>query len=155
MSLGNISSCNTSLYLITLVGQHFLKNNEVVDAIVSKAAIRSTDIVLEIGCGTGVMTKRLLEQGKKVNVVEIDPRMIAEVQKLVQGTTSEKKLNIIHGDALKVELPFFDVSNRGVFSRERVCYESNVRTPDSHTHSTPTCFCRYVVQTSRIKFHQL
>ncbi len=43
-----------------------MKNNEVVDAIVSKAAIRSTDIVLEIGCGTGVMTKRLLEQGKKV-----------------------------------------------------------------------------------------
>ena len=49
------------------LGQHFLKNNEVVDAIVGKAAIRSTDIVLEIGCGTGVMTKRLLEQGKKVS----------------------------------------------------------------------------------------
>ncbi len=41
--------------------------------------------------------------------MEIDPRMIAEVQKLVQGTPSEKKLNIVHGDALKVELPFFDV----------------------------------------------
>ncbi len=50
-----------------IIGQHFLKNNEVVDAIVAKAAIRSTDVVLEIGCGTGVMTKRLLEQGKKVN----------------------------------------------------------------------------------------
>ncbi len=47
----------------------------------------------------------------QINVVEIDPRMIGEVQKLVQGTPLEKKLNIIHGDALKVELPFFDVSN--------------------------------------------
>ena len=41
--------------------------------------------------------------------MEIDPRMIAEVQKLVQSTPLEKKLNIVHGDALKVELPFFDV----------------------------------------------
>ena len=45
----------------------------------------------------------------QVNCVELDVRMIAEVQKLVQGTPLEKKLTIIHGDALKVELPFFDV----------------------------------------------
>jgi 18S rRNA (adenine1779-N6/adenine1780-N6)-dimethyltransferase len=42
----NLITPNTSL------GQHFLKNPAVVTAIVDKAAIRNTDIVLEIGPGT-------------------------------------------------------------------------------------------------------
>jgi 18S rRNA (adenine1779-N6/adenine1780-N6)-dimethyltransferase len=42
----NLITPNTSL------GQHFLKNPAVVAAIVEKAAIRNTDVVLEIGPGT-------------------------------------------------------------------------------------------------------
>lgn len=42
--------------------------------------------VLEIGPGTGNMTVKLLERAKKVIAVEVDPRMIAEVTKRVQGT---------------------------------------------------------------------
>jgi 18S rRNA (adenine1779-N6/adenine1780-N6)-dimethyltransferase len=65
-------------------GQHFLKNMSVVQAIVAKAAIRPTDIVLEIGPGTGVMTQLLLEKAKKVICCEIDPRMIVELRKRFQ-----------------------------------------------------------------------
>ena len=36
---------------------------------------------LEIGPGTGNMTAKLLDQAKKVIAVEVDPRMIAELQK--------------------------------------------------------------------------
>lgn len=35
-------------------GQHILKNPLVVQSIVQKAGIKSTDVVLEIGPGTGV-----------------------------------------------------------------------------------------------------
>ncbi|KAF0755555.1 hypothetical protein AaE_004926 [Aphanomyces astaci] len=52
---------------------------------------------------------KLLEQAKKVIAVEFDPRMIAEVQKRVQNTEFVQRLHIIHGDAIKVQLPFFDV----------------------------------------------
>lgn len=65
-------------------GQHFLKNMSVVKAIVAKAAIRPTDIVLEIGPGTGVMTQIMLEKAKKVICCEIDPRMIVELRKRFQ-----------------------------------------------------------------------
>lgn len=51
-----------------------------------KSAIRSTDIVLEIGPGTGNMTMKLLEAAKRVIAVELDPRMVVELQKRVQGT---------------------------------------------------------------------
>ena len=42
--------------------------------------------VLEIGPGTGNMTMKLLEEAKKVVAVEVDPRMVTELQKRIQGT---------------------------------------------------------------------
>jgi len=46
-------------------GQHFLKNHAVVKAIVSKAGIKSTDTVLEVGPGAGAMTVPMLEKVRK------------------------------------------------------------------------------------------
>lgn len=55
-------------------GQHILKNPLIIQAMVDKAAIRSTDTVLEIGPGTGNMTVKLLGNASKVIACEIDPR---------------------------------------------------------------------------------
>lgn len=74
-----------------------------------KAAIKSTDVVLEIGPGTGNMTIPLLQKSKKVTAIEYDDRMTREVLKRVEGTNVEHKLSIIQGDAIKVAFPFFDV----------------------------------------------
>jgi len=93
----------------TRVGQHFLKNPAIVKAIVSKASIKPTDVVLEVGPGTGNMTMPLLEASKSVIGVECDPRMIRELLKRVEGTCLEHKLKIIQGDAIKTAFPFFDV----------------------------------------------
>ena len=57
-------------------GQHILKNPQIVQSIVDKAGIKSTDVVLEIGPGTGNLTMRLLECAKKVIAVEVDQRMV-------------------------------------------------------------------------------
>ncbi len=57
-------------------GQHILKNPLVVQSIVDKAAVKSTDVVLEIGPGTGNLTMKLLERARKVVAVEVDPRMV-------------------------------------------------------------------------------
>ncbi|CAN0220160.1 unnamed protein product, partial [Ectocarpus sp. 8 AP-2014] len=77
--------------------------------IVDRAAVKRTDVVLEIGPGTGNLTVRLLERAKRVIAVELDTRMVREVMKRVEGTEWEKSLQIIQGDVLKVPLPFFDV----------------------------------------------
>lgn len=99
----NLITPNTGL------GQHFLKNPAVVTSIVNKAAIKSTDVVLEIGSGTGNLTVPLLERSKKTIAMEYDSRMVREVIKRVESTPLERKLNVIQGDALKVSWPFFDV----------------------------------------------
>ncbi|XP_012227742.1 probable dimethyladenosine transferase [Linepithema humile] len=90
-------------------GQHILKNPLVIQSMVEKAALKPSDIVLEIGPGTGNMTVKMLEKAKKVIACEIDPRMVAELQKRVQGTAYQSKLQIVVGDVLKSELPFFDL----------------------------------------------
>ena len=92
----------------TGIGQHFLKNPAIVDAIVAKAALNPTDTVLEIGPGTGNMTVKMMAAVKRVIAVEFDPRMISELTKRVQGTERASHLQIIHGDAIKVDFPFFD-----------------------------------------------
>ena len=51
----------------------------------SKANLRPTDKVLEVGPGTGNLTVRILEKAKHVTAVEMDPRMAAELTKRVQG----------------------------------------------------------------------
>ena len=52
---------------------------------------------------------QLLAVAKKVIAYEIDPRMVAELQKRVQNTPYKEKLEIVFGDVLKQELPYFDV----------------------------------------------
>lgn len=90
-------------------GQHILKNPLLVDTIVQKSGIMSTDIILEIGPGTGNLTKKLLEAGKSVIAVEVDPRMVLELQRRFQGTPFSNRLKVIQGDVLKCELPYFDI----------------------------------------------
>ncbi|GLT42633.1 hypothetical protein SLA2020_166230 [Shorea laevis] len=90
-------------------GQHILKNPLLVDTIVQKAGIKSTDVILEIGPGTGNLTKKLLEAGKMVIAVELDPRMVLELQRRFQGTPFSSRLKVIQGDVLKTDLPYFDI----------------------------------------------
>lgn len=92
-----------------------------------KANLRPTDIVLEVGPGTGNLTMRILEKAKLCTAVEMDPRMAAELTKRVQGKSvnslgcdlpyhsrflsrpEQRKLNIMIGDFVKADLPYFDV----------------------------------------------
>ncbi|KAJ7145798.1 rRNA adenine dimethylase [Mycena epipterygia] len=90
-------------------GQHILKNPLVAQGIVDKANLRPTDHVLEVGPGTGNLTMRILEKARHVTAVEFDPRMAAELTKRVQGKPEQRKLEIVIGDFVKAELPYFDV----------------------------------------------
>uniref|UniRef100_A0A8C9H054 rRNA adenine N(6)-methyltransferase n=1 Tax=Piliocolobus tephrosceles TaxID=591936 RepID=A0A8C9H054_9PRIM len=89
-------------------GQHLLKNPGILDKIIYAAKIKSSDTVLEIGCGTGNLTVKLLPICKKVITVDIDARMISEVKKrcLYEGYNN---LEVYEGDAIKTHFPRFDI----------------------------------------------
>jgi len=105
----NYGTENYGVRLNKSFGQHFLSSNKIITDIINKADLKPTDIVLEIGPGAGAITYRMLEVVKKVIAVEIDPRHVAELRKRVQGTPYAKKLEIIVGDVLRVDLPHFDI----------------------------------------------
>ncbi|KAJ2794581.1 Dimethyladenosine transferase, partial [Coemansia guatemalensis] len=90
------------------LGQHILINPLVSQGIVDKAHLKQTDTVLEVGPGTGNLTMKILEQAKKVIACEADARLAAELTKRVQGGPFQHKLEILHGDVMKRDLPFFD-----------------------------------------------
>ncbi|KAI9820441.1 MAG: Dimethyladenosine transferase [Thelocarpon impressellum] len=91
------------------IGQHILKNPGIAQAIVEKADLKQSDVVLEVGPGTGNLTVKILEKAKRVIAVEMDARMAAEVTKRVQGKPEQKRLEVLLGDVIKTELPYFDV----------------------------------------------
>lgn len=63
------------------LGQHFLKDDGVAKRIVDSLIIEGKSDVLEIGPGTGVLTKHLLEKPQiRLEVAEIDPESIAALQ---------------------------------------------------------------------------
>lgn len=59
------------------MGQNFLVDPEVVDKIVTAAAVEPGQQVIEIGPGMGVLTRRLLEAGCQVTGVELDRDLAA------------------------------------------------------------------------------
>ncbi|XP_037792599.1 probable dimethyladenosine transferase [Penaeus monodon] len=93
----------------TDLGQHILKNPLIINSMVEKAALKSTDVVLEVGPGTGNMTAKLLEKAKRVIACEVDARMVAELHKRFLNTPYHSKLDIRIGDVLKADLPTFDI----------------------------------------------
>jgi 18S rRNA (adenine1779-N6/adenine1780-N6)-dimethyltransferase len=105
--MANVS--NAIFKMNTDIGQHVLKNPGVATAIVEKADLKQSDVVLEVGPGSGNLTVKILEKAKKCIAIELDPRMAAEVTKRVQGTPMAKKLDVVLGDFMKTDLPYFDV----------------------------------------------
>jgi len=53
-------------------GQHWLKDESILDRIIGAANLQSEDRVLEIGPGTGILTRHLLDGARLVVAVEID-----------------------------------------------------------------------------------
>jgi len=83
------------------LGQNFLINSEVVEAIVSSSEISEEDMVIEIGPGLGTLTKYLLEKAGKVLCIELDTRMI---EILEDRFSIYKNFEVINKDVLKVNL---------------------------------------------------
>ncbi|KAI1421544.1 dimethyladenosine transferase-like protein [Xylaria sp. FL1777] len=100
----NSAAANNVFKFTKDLGQHILKNPGIAQTIVDKAQLKPTDVVLEVGPGTGNLTVQILNQARKVIAVEMDPRMAAEVTKRVQGKPEHKRLEVILGDVIKQDM---------------------------------------------------
>ena len=79
------------------MGQNFLCDRGVRDAVVSQAGVRPGDLVLEVGAGLGMLTMGILAAGATVVAVELDRALHAF---LTEAFAGEDRLHLIEGDVL-------------------------------------------------------
>ena len=88
-------------------GQNFLIDLNLLDLLIRSAAIQPTDIVLEVGAGSGTLTTRLALLAARVVSVEIDPRLaqLTREQLLMLGEAGDI-VELVEGDALRSKHQF-------------------------------------------------
>jgi 16S rRNA (adenine1518-N6/adenine1519-N6)-dimethyltransferase len=82
------------------LGQNFLHDPNLLDAIVRDSELEAGQTVLEVGAGEGVLTRRLAEIAGFVHVIEIDRGLEPHLADLV----ASPGVDFIWGDAMKVDL---------------------------------------------------
>ena len=61
------------------LGQHFLVDPRIANRIVNAASLSESDTVLEVGPGSGILTRRLVQQAGLVAAIELDDRLAREL----------------------------------------------------------------------------
>ena len=85
------------------LGQNFLHDQNIINKIIDTSKITSNDEVLEIGPGTGNLTKLIISQKpKSIHVIEKDKNLASELEKKYFN-----KINVIKKDILKVPYEFY------------------------------------------------
>ena len=82
------------------LGQNFLIDKNVLSKIIEAAALKPTDVVLEIGPGIGTLTQKLAKNCKKVIAIEKDKTMVKILSEILKDFNNIK---IINNDVLKIE----------------------------------------------------
>jgi 16S rRNA (adenine1518-N6/adenine1519-N6)-dimethyltransferase len=89
---------------VVRLGQNFLSDPNLLDAIVRDAEIGPGEVVLEVGVGEGVLTERLADAAAHVHAIEIDRRLEPSLAALV----SRPNVELHWGDALGLDLTGLD-----------------------------------------------
>lgn len=82
------------------LGQNFLIDERVASRQVKYANLKKDDVILEIGAGYGILTKKMAKIAKVI-AIEIDERFIESLEKI-------PNVDVIHADALKIDFNELD-----------------------------------------------
>lgn len=100
-------------------GQNFLINAGVVSSLVTKLELTKDDVVVEIGCGLGSLTHRLVESGCRVIGCEIDHAYIRHLKELFKEYDN---FSLVEGDFLKK----FDEIKEMLPAGKRIVFAGNL-----------------------------
>ena len=82
------------------LGQHFLVDENFLGVIERLAELEPTDVVLEIGPGTGVLTRHLAANVGEVHAVELDESLEEPLADALGGATN---VHLVFADAVKFD----------------------------------------------------
>ena len=88
-------------------GQNFLVDPNVIKKIYNTIDPRTSDRIIEIGPGEGVLTKIILPEVRELLAIEIDPLLV----KKLNDSDQLKKLKIINEDILRINIYDLGINN--------------------------------------------
>jgi 16S rRNA (adenine1518-N6/adenine1519-N6)-dimethyltransferase len=86
------------------LGQNFLADPNLLEAIVRDAELAPDDVVLEVGAGEGVLSKRLAAAAAHLHTVEIDRGL----EQALAPIAALPNVDLHWGDAMKLDLSGFE-----------------------------------------------
>lgn len=84
------------------LGQNFIYDEDLLAALVASSGVTDEDDVLEIGPGSGNMTKHLCQAAHHVLSVELDDRLIPLLTAFMEPYAN---FTLVHGDVMQLNLP--------------------------------------------------
>jgi 16S rRNA (adenine1518-N6/adenine1519-N6)-dimethyltransferase len=95
------------------LGQNFLADPNLLDAIVRSSEIEPGDVVLEVGGGEGALTQRLAPRAAHVWTVELDRGLEDDLERIAAAAGN---VELVWGDAMRVDLAALDPAPTRVVS---------------------------------------
>ncbi|MBI3572199.1 ribosomal RNA small subunit methyltransferase A [Candidatus Kaiserbacteria bacterium] len=80
------------------LGQNFLMHPQIAERIADAAKLAPGDTVLEIGPGTGMLTRPLLARAGRVVAVEADRELVSKLKETFADEIARGRLELIYGD---------------------------------------------------------
>lgn len=98
------------------LGQNFLMHRQTAERIVAASGVPAGSLVLEIGPGTGMLTRELLQAGYRVLAVEADDALAPELEEAFADAVSGGSLTVLHADirnfdANSIHEPYHVIAN--------------------------------------------
>ena len=90
------------------LAQNFVVNEGLLKKMVEAAELSQKDVVLEVGAGTGFLTRGLLGNAKKVVAVELDHVLCNVLKETFAKEIANRRLELIEGNFLEAKLPKFN-----------------------------------------------
>jgi 23S rRNA (adenine-N6)-dimethyltransferase len=83
-------------------GQHFLRSATLATELIEQIGISRHDLVVEIGAGTGALTRPLLAHAGRVDAIELDEACATHLRHSMGG---DPRLRVVCANALRAPLP--------------------------------------------------
>jgi 16S rRNA (adenine1518-N6/adenine1519-N6)-dimethyltransferase len=98
---------------VVKLGQHFLADANLLEAIVRDAGLAGDEVVLEVGGGEGALSRLIAPRVRALHVVELDRRLREPLEALA---ASEPGVSLHFADAMRLDLAGLDPAPTAVVS---------------------------------------